>query len=69
MVQLVSEVCLGRTASIRAGCLIYYWAARKNLILLLYAYPKNVTANMTPKQTAQLAKLVKEEFGNEIQDV
>ena len=48
---------------------IYYWAARKDLILLLYAYPKSVTANMTPKQTAQLAKLVKEEFGNEIQDV
>ena len=48
---------------------IYYWAARKDLILLLYAYPKNVTANMRPKQIAQLAKLVKEEFGNEIQDV
>ncbi len=35
-------------------------------LLLLYAYPKNATANMTTKQTAQLAKLVKEEFGNEI---
>jgi hypothetical protein len=42
---------------------IYYWAVRKDLILLLYAYPKNVTANMTSKQTAQLAQLVKEEFG------
>ena len=47
----------------------HYWASRKNLILLLYAYPKNATANLTPKQTTQLAKFVKEEFGNEIQDV
>jgi hypothetical protein len=35
------------------------------MILLLYAYPKNVTADLTPKQIAQLAKVVKEEFGNE----
>jgi len=39
------------------------------VILLLYAYPKNVTADLTPKQIAQLAKVVKEEFGNEKGDV
>ena len=44
---------------------IYYWAARRGLILLLYAYSKNVTADLTPKQVSQLAKVVKEEFGHE----
>jgi hypothetical protein len=33
------------------------------VILLLYAYPKNATADLTPKQVSQLAKVVKEEFG------
>jgi hypothetical protein len=36
---------------------------------LLYAYPKNVTADLSPKQVAQLAKAVKEEFGNEAESV
>jgi hypothetical protein len=44
---------------------IYYWAVRKDLILLLYAYAKNVSADLTPRQVAQLAKVVKEEFRDE----
>jgi mRNA-degrading endonuclease RelE of RelBE toxin-antitoxin system len=48
---------------------IYYWAVRKDLILLLCVYPKNVTAGLSPKQVAQLAKVVKEEFGNEAGNV
>jgi len=48
---------------------IYYWAVRKNLILLLFAYPKNVTADLSARQVAQLAKTVKEEFGNEAENV
>jgi hypothetical protein len=44
---------------------IYYWAVRKNAILLLYAYAKNATADLTPKQVSRLAKVVKEEFGSE----
>ena len=48
---------------------IYYWAVRKDVILLLYAYPKNVAADLTPKQVAQLAKVVKEEFRDETEDV
>ena len=48
---------------------IYYWAVRRDVILLLYAYPKNATADLTPKQIGQLAKVVKEEFGNEKGDV
>jgi hypothetical protein len=42
--------------------IIYYWAVRHDLILLLYAYAKNETADLTKKQVAQLAKIVKEEF-------
>ena len=48
---------------------IYYWAVRRDLILLLYAYPKNVSADLTPKQVAQLAKVVKQEFRDETEDV
>ena len=48
---------------------IYYWAVRRDLILLLYAYPKNVTADLSPKQVAQLAKVVREEFGDEAKNV
>jgi hypothetical protein len=48
---------------------IYYWAVRKNVILLLYAYAKNVAGDLTPKQTAQLARVVKEEFGNESENI
>jgi hypothetical protein len=48
---------------------IYYWAVRRDLILLLYAYPKNVSADLTPSQVAQLAKVVKEEFRDETENV
>jgi len=30
---------------------------------MLYAYPKNEAADLTKKQVSQLAKAVKEEFG------
>jgi len=54
----------------RAGArVIYYWAVRKDLILLLYAYAKSAADDLTPKQVAQLGKLVKEEFGDETEDV
>ena len=61
-----SEWSRGKSGGARV---IYYWAVRRDVILLLYAYPKNVTADLTPKQIAQLAKVVKEEFGNEKGDV
>ena len=48
---------------------IYYWVGRRDLILLLYAYPKNVTADLSPKQVAQLAKVAREEFGDEAANV
>ena len=37
----------------------------RDLILLLSAYSKNVAADLTPKRVSQLAKVVKEEFGDE----
>lgn len=44
---------------------IYYWAVRKDLILFLYAYSKSMTADLTPKQAAQLSNVVKQEFRDE----
>ena len=63
------RVALGSRGKSGGARVIYYWAVRQDVILLLYAYPKNVTADLTPKQIAQLAKVVKEEFGNEKGDV
>ena len=48
---------------------IYYWAVRNDLILLLYAYPKSVSADLTPKQVTQLAQVVKQEFRDETENV
>jgi hypothetical protein len=41
----------------------YYWAVRKDVILLLFAYSKNVAADLTARQTHELAKIVRQEFG------
>lgn len=48
---------------------IYYWAAREDVLLLLYAYSKNAAADLTAKQVSQLARVVKEEFESEKTDV
>jgi hypothetical protein len=54
----------------RAGArVIYYWAVRRDLILLLFAYPKNVSADLAPKQLAQLAKVAREELRDETETV
>jgi len=63
------RVAVGSRGKSGGARVIYYWAVRKDIILLLYAYPKNVAADLTPKQVSQLAKVVKEEFGNEKTDV
>jgi hypothetical protein len=59
------RVAVGSRGKSGGARVIYYWAVRKNVILLLYAYPKNAAADLTPKQVSQLAKVVKEEFGSE----
>jgi hypothetical protein len=62
-------VAVGAAGKRGGARVIYYWAARRDLILLLFAYPKNVAADLTPKQVSQLAKVVEEEFGHEKGDV
>lgn len=63
------RVAVGSRGKSGGARVIYYWAVRRDVILFLYAYTKNVTADLTPKQIAQLAKIVKEEFGHEKGDV
>jgi hypothetical protein len=63
------RVAVGSRGKSGGARVIYYWAMRRDVIVLLYAYPKNVTADLTPKQVSQLAKMVKKEFGNEETDV
>ena len=63
------RVAVGSRGKRGGARVIYYWAVRKDVILLLYAYPKNVAADLTSKQVSQLAKVVKEEFGSEKTDV
>jgi hypothetical protein len=36
---------------------------------LLYVYPKNEITDLSSKQIVRLARAVKEEFGNEAEDV
>jgi hypothetical protein len=57
------RVAVGSRGKSGGARVIYYWAVRKELILLLYAYPKDAAADLTPKQVSRLAKVVKEEFG------
>ncbi len=59
------RVAVGSRGKRGGARVIYYWVVRKDLILLLYAYPKNVASDLTPSQIAQLAKAVKEEFRDE----
>ena len=63
------RVAVGSRGKSGGARVIYYWAVRKDVILLLYAYPKNAAADLTPKQVSQLAKVVKEEFGSGKTDV
>jgi mRNA-degrading endonuclease RelE of RelBE toxin-antitoxin system len=41
---------------------IYYWAVKKERILMLLIYPKNVKDDLTQEQLKILRKIVKEEF-------
>ena len=63
------RVAVGSRGKSGGARVIYYWAVRRDVILLLYAYPKNAAADLTPNQIARLARVVKEEFGSEKTDV
>ena len=59
------RVAVGSRGRSGGARVIYYWAVRKDMILLLFAYRKSEAADLTPKQVSQLAKVVREEFGSE----
>lgn len=61
------RVAVGSRGKSGGARVIYYWAVGKDVILLLFAFPKNVAAGLTAKQTARLAKVAKEEFRDEAQ--
>jgi hypothetical protein len=63
------RVAVGSRGKSGGARVIYYWAVRKGVLVLLYAYPKNAAADLTPKQVSQLAKVVREEFGSEKTEV
>ena len=63
------RVAVGGRGKSGGARVIYYWAVQRHMILLLFVYPKNVTADLTPKQVSHLARVVKEEFGDEERDV
>jgi mRNA-degrading endonuclease RelE of RelBE toxin-antitoxin system len=41
---------------------IYYWATKQEVVLLLFLYPKNEQADLMEHQLQVLARLVREEF-------
>jgi RelE toxin of RelE / RelB toxin-antitoxin system len=63
------RVAVGSRGKSGGARVIYYWAVGRDMIVLLYAYPKIVAADLTPRQVLQLARVVKEEFGDEKADV
>ena len=63
------RVAVGSRGKSGGARVIYYWVVGRDVILLLFAYPKNVVEDLTPKQVSQLARVVKEEFRDEKADV
>jgi len=43
--------------------IIYYWAEKRNQILLLYLFPKNEIEDLTPRQYKILREYVRREYG------
>ncbi len=47
----------------RAGArIIYYWFKSRDIILMLFVYPKNVQDNLTNEQLKQLKRIVEGEY-------
>ena len=63
------RVAVGSKGKRGGARVIYYWAIRRDLILLLFAYSKNVSADLTPRQLSQLAKVAREELRDETENV
>ena len=41
---------------------IYYWVVKRDRVLMLYMYPKNVQGNLSPSHLKALTKMVKAEY-------
>ena len=50
---------IGKRGGLRV---IYYWAVREQAFYMLYVYAKSDQGDLTPMQTRQLGRLVREEF-------
>ena len=59
------RVGVGSRGKSSGARVIYYWAVRRDVVLFLYAYPKNETGDLTPAQVSRLALAIKKEFGSE----
>ena len=57
------RIAVGSRGKRGGARVIYYWAVRKHVILMLLAYSKSATADLTLKQVGHLAAAIKEEFG------
>ena len=42
--------------------IIYYWAPGDQSFYMLYAYTKSAQGDLTPAQTRELSRVVREEF-------
>jgi mRNA-degrading endonuclease RelE of RelBE toxin-antitoxin system len=49
----------GKSGGVR---IIYYWIIKRDIILMLFAYPKNEQDNLTPSQLKILKSLVEKEL-------
>jgi len=49
----------GKSGGIRV---IYFWFEKNNTILMLYAYSKSATKDLTQSQIRVLSKIIEEEF-------
>lgn len=63
------RVAVGGRGKRGGARVIYYWAMRRHVILLLFAYSKNESEDLTARQVAELAKIVRREFRDEGEDV
>ncbi len=57
------RIAVGSRGKRGGARVIYCWAVRKHVILMLFAYSKTATVDLTPKQVAHLAAAIKGEFG------
>jgi hypothetical protein len=50
---------IGKRGGVRV---IYHWATGEDLVYMLYIYAKAEQGDLTPRQTRELAKVVREEL-------